>query len=151
MTRPIQTNRCTNTVARAFGIEANTTLVHAYDLTDELREAGFTVEKIKTQIPHDTVKCNKEESEEQLDHWECRFYDDRKMVDVLADWTEGENWILFNPGHVQAVLADGSIVDTNWNPKVFGIAELIGHIRSAKTNYIKPTSLCQFTEQGHGG
>ena len=119
MTRPIQTNRCTNTVARAFGIEANTTLVHAYDLTDELREAGFTVEKIKTQIPHDTVKCNKEESEEQLDHWECRFYDDRKMVDVLADWTEGENWILFNPGHVQAVLADGSIVDTNWNPKGF--------------------------------
>ena len=120
MTRPIQTNRCTNTVASAFGIEANTTLVHAYDLTDELREAGFTVEKIKTQVLHDTVKCNVEyDDDNKYGHWECAYYDYKKMVDVLADWTEGESWVLFNPGHVQAVLADGSIVDTYWKPQGF--------------------------------
>jgi len=119
MPRAIQTNRCTNTVASAFGIEPKTTLTYAHDLTDELREAGFTLEKIETQILHDVAKCNKEESDEQLDHWQCRYYDDKKMVDVLADWKEGENWILFNPGHVQAVLADGSIVDTYWNPRGF--------------------------------
>ncbi len=120
MTRPIQTNRCTNTVASAFGIEAKTTIVHAYDLTDELREAGFTVEKIKTQVLHDTVKCNVEyDDDNKYGHWECAYYDYKKMVDVLADWTEGESWILFNPGHVQAVLADGSIVDTYWKPQGF--------------------------------
>jgi hypothetical protein len=120
MTRPIQTNRCTNTVASAFGIEAKTTIVHAYDLTDELREAGFTVEKIKTQVLHDTVKCNVEyDDDNKYGHWECAYYDYKKMVDVLADWTEGESWVLFNPGHVQAVLADGSIVDTYWKPQGF--------------------------------
>lgn len=123
MPRAIQTNRCTNTVARSFGVEADITLRGAGELNDILREAGYTIEKIETTDPHNEETCkNKDEYGypiEAGEHWQCRVYDDRKMKEVIKNWKPGENWVIYTPNHVQAIHADGTITDTAFNRRGF--------------------------------
>ena len=121
MTRPIQTNRCTNTVARSFGIEATRTIEWHHELIEELKESGYSVEQVESRIKHDESKCNVEyDDDNKYGHFNCRIYDDMKMKSVIGQsWSKGIGLIIFTPGHVQAVHADGTITDTAFNRRGF--------------------------------
>lgn len=105
MTEQIQTTRCTNTVARAFGIEADHTLVYKIDLDRVLQQEYKTVEvDVKLEFDMDTYTYSR----------------DTINTVVKRDWynrPEGVvGMVIFTRGHVQAIFPNGTkngrIVDT---------------------------------------
>lgn len=105
MTELIETTRCTNTVARAFGIEADHTLRYKIDLDRVLRQEYQTVEiDVKLEWNEDTYAYNR----------------DTINTVVKRDWQnrpEGVvGMVIFTRGHVQAIFPNGTkngrVVDT---------------------------------------
>ena len=105
MTEQIQTTRCTNTVARAFGIEAKKTLVYKIDL-DNVLNREYDLVKIEVE-----VKWN-----------EDTYTTKRDTINTIVkrDWYNRPantlGMVIFSKGHVQAIFPNGTkngrIVDT---------------------------------------
>ena len=105
MTERIETDRCTNTVARAFGIEADHTLVFKIDLDRVLNRE------------YDTVKIDV-----KLEWNEDTYTTKRDTINTIVkrDWQNRPDntlgMVIFTKGHVQAIFPNGTkngrIVDT---------------------------------------
>ena len=112
-TERIETDRCTNTVARAFGIEATKTLKYEATLNDCLRRGGYQLEKVATRKGSKTRTTNNWWGQDETTH------DSYATIGQLlgkrtewATWKPGMNLVMYSKGHVQAKMADGTIIDT---------------------------------------
>ena len=109
----IQTTRCTNTVARAFGIEATETLRYEHSLNNCLKDAGYRLEAVPTSKGYKTRTTNNWWGQDETKH------DSYATIGQLvgkrtewATWKPGMNLVMYSRGHVQAKMADGTIIDT---------------------------------------